>query len=277
MRERLTKFSAIARLNRAMITSLTLVVSTLLSAVAYAATTLPDPQWATWSYVGDSSNTIFNTGFGAPSGVAGLSASPIPYASASVSSTSDLVSYASLLRYSFSVDSQTTGGLVPISIQYNLTSSSTGDYGRANAWLTTPLFTQILVCSDTNGGGFCGAGYDSSAVGTWTGFVTANTAFGIELYADAIAGQSTTSYAFADPLITVLDSNFTLNLSPGIANGVLTSTPAVPEPSTWVMMLIGLGAAGCSLRRRKSACVSTHMLGSQSMQEANREAPRFLR
>ena len=32
---------------------------------------------------------------------------------------------------------------------------------------------------------------------------------------------------------------------------LLTTTPPVPEPSTWAMMLVGFGAAGYSLRRRK--------------------------
>jgi hypothetical protein len=35
------------------------------------------------------------------------------------------------------------------------------------------------------------------------------------------------------------------------------SAAAVPEPSTWAMMLLGFGAIGFSLRRRRSAAVQT--------------------
>ncbi len=42
----------------------------------------------------------------------------------------------------------------------------------------------------------------------------------------------------------------------GFSNAVLFSTgvPAVPEPSTWMMLLLGFGAVGAALRRnRKTA------------------------
>lgn len=31
-----------------------------------------------------------------------------------------------------------------------------------------------------------------------------------------------------------------------------TATAAVPEPATWAMMLLGLGAVGCALRRSRT-------------------------
>lgn len=37
------------------------------------------------------------------------------------------------------------------------------------------------------------------------------------------------------------------------ANATVAATPAVPEPATWGMMLIGFGAIGASMRRRKAA------------------------
>lgn len=38
-----------------------------------------------------------------------------------------------------------------------------------------------------------------------------------------------------------------------------TPSAAVPEPATWAMMLIGFGAAGYALRRRRSAVVTTEV------------------
>ncbi len=34
------------------------------------------------------------------------------------------------------------------------------------------------------------------------------------------------------------------------------SMPAVPEPATWAMMLLGLGIVGSSMRRRRTSAVS---------------------
>ncbi|WP_068875527.1 MULTISPECIES: PEPxxWA-CTERM sorting domain-containing protein [unclassified Phenylobacterium] len=47
--------------------------------------------------------------------------------------------------------------------------------------------------------------------------------------------------------------SFTFNM-PGLSNAALYSTGvAVPEPATWAMMIMGFGAAGALLRRRRRA------------------------
>jgi hypothetical protein len=47
--------------------------------------------------------------------------------------------------------------------------------------------------------------------------------------------------------------SFTFNM-PGLSNAALYSTGvAVPEPATWAMMIMGFGAAGALLRRRRSS------------------------
>jgi hypothetical protein len=45
----------------------------------------------------------------------------------------------------------------------------------------------------------------------------------------------------------------TLDNTEGFSNAVLytTGTPAVPEPATWAMMLLGFGAAGTAMRRSR--------------------------
>ena len=44
----------------------------------------------------------------------------------------------------------------------------------------------------------------------------------------------------------------------GFSNGILIGGGAVPEPATWAMMLLGFGAIGYSLRRRRKALL-THV------------------
>ena len=55
-------------------------------------------------------------------------------------------------------------------------------------------------------------------------------------------------------------ASFSIRISPGSIQDVrqirLDATPsmgAVPEPGTWAMMLVGFGAAGVAMRRRKRA------------------------
>lgn len=52
---------------------------------------------------------------------------------------------------------------------------------------------------------------------------------------------------------TFLTGSFTL-INPFFGNGQLTISPvvaAVPEPATWAMMILGMGAVGFAMRRRQ--------------------------
>ena len=65
-----------------------------------------------------------------------------------------------------------------------------------------------------------------------------------------------TSYIALDPALSIdpyfaaIDPNYltdyAIQLSPGIGN----LPDAVPEPTTWAMMIVGLGGVGAALRRR---------------------------
>jgi hypothetical protein len=60
----------------------------------------------------------------------------------------------------------------------------------------------------------------------------------------AIGDYPGVATASVDPMFTV-PAGYTLELSPGIGNGV-------PEPAAWTMMLVGVGGAGAALRRRRT-------------------------
>ena len=50
----------------------------------------------------------------------------------------------------------------------------------------------------------------------------------------------------------------TLENTRGWSNAILYTPPggAVPEPGTWVMMLMGFGAAGYAMRRRRKVSIA---------------------
>jgi hypothetical protein len=66
-----------------------------------------------------------------------------------------------------------------------------------------------------------------------------------------IGGGTETMSAFIDPQFFIAandPSPYTLDFSPGIGNSV----DAVPEPSTWAMMILGFAGLGFMAYRRKS-------------------------
>ena len=50
-------------------------------------------------------------------------------------------------------------------------------------------------------------------------------------------------------------SNVPLGSTPALSAGSFDFTPAVPEPGTWLLMILGLGAVGFAMRRRQAATV----------------------
>lgn len=67
-----------------------------------------------------------------------------------------------------------------------------------------------------------------------------------------------TAYSFIDPTI-VIDPTF-LSANPGysltLSPGVTQPSSAAPEPASWALMIIGLGAVGGVLRRKKRRAVT---------------------
>lgn len=83
---------------------------------------------------------------------------------------------------------------------------------------------------------------------------------GVNVFTQAYPNLS----GYHDYLVTVLGTGsdtllFTASNNPGftyLTNVSLMAPAAVPEPATWAMMLVGLGAVGFTMRRRQNVSVS---------------------
>jgi hypothetical protein len=105
-----------------------------------------------------------------------------------------------------------------------------------------------------------------NVAGTFGGTAgTANISFGTNLIADlniqspnlGFTQLSVPGDLFSGPASSPIFNLGTFNLSGGFTAGPATLTisqaavAGVPEPGTWVMMLLGFGAIGASMRRRR--------------------------
>jgi hypothetical protein len=149
---------------------------------------------------------------------------------------------------------------VPITLSYNLSTFTSGYDGEAQAEIIASSDSgsfELLACSytltnacDFTGRGAVASNYEGSVNLT----VEANLAYSIELssyvrayYPGPNYGMISSAQAFADPVITIDQPGYTLELSPGVGNGLVS---AAPEPSSWLLMISGVGLAGLMLRRR---------------------------
>lgn len=114
------------------------------------------------------------------------------------------------------------------------------------------------ACGSTHGG--CGSIQQSSFSFNTPFTLQAGVTYNIQMYlfADAntlvIGGGVDSQFAFVDPIISFDPafsdgSNFHLFFSPTVGN---TPTSAIPEPSTWAMMILGFAGVGFMAYRRKS-------------------------
>lgn len=104
----------------------------------------------------------------------------------------------------------------------------------------------LLLGSDTFLAGLLSAGFSSDQGGSG-GVNSAD--FGLFLGPNAMAGDvfnaSVLYFGFDDQITGDDDNHDDLIIR-------ATISPAVPEPATWAMMLLGFGAAGFMLRRRRA-------------------------
>lgn len=136
----------------------------------------------------------------------------------------------------------------------NIFSSSSADEGTQSTALTylgfvgSPDFTTIYAPGSGYKVDFSGITTDQSV-----SFPAVSTLFGTTFIGVHWGGNQSAIYKLN--LTTPVSSVTIKGLNPGgLSNAVLfgTETP-VPEPTTWALMIAGLGAVGMSMRRRKTA------------------------
>jgi hypothetical protein len=158
------------------------------------------------------------------------------------------------LKYSFEVIGGHVGDIVPLLIETSISTSATNATGAGSTAQIGVVTSQGSV-----GGTFCASVLCSAA--DFSGAFAINAASGsigtIGLNAnvgggfgpiDSSAAASVDPLIFVDPSFADADL-YSIVLSEGVANA-LPGASAVPEPSTWAMMVLGLaGFAG--LRRHR--------------------------
>ncbi|MEO8455310.1 MAG: FxDxF family PEP-CTERM protein [Sphingomicrobium sp.] len=131
--------------------------------------------------------------------------------------------------------------------------------GYSEAGLTNPTFTEWLTLTNTLAGIYSISLSTSSAGVDFTSAVLSD---GVNNYALSFVGQigSNEFWGLGDTLINSGQYTLTVNGNnsrTGTLGGTITIAQALPEPGTWAMMLIGFGAVGFALRRkRKLALIS---------------------
>ena len=125
--------------------------------------------------------------------------------------------------------------------------------GYSKAGLGKPTFTQWLEFTNTL------AGIYSITLDTSSRSVDFTSAFltnGTDTYALTLlySAGSLESWGLGDTLIAAGDWTLVINGKnnrTGSLAGTITIEQAVPEPATWAMMIVGFGAVGFTLRRKR--------------------------
>ena len=165
---------------------------------------------------------------------------------------------AALVALAPAAQAQATGGTVTFSNDLGLANSFTT--GFSDSGLTNP-FTETLTFTTAS------AGTVSINVSTTTTGPENDTDFtSVFLTGTGLVGNVLVPQVLADPIETrglvnfaIGAGTFTLNLlgTPGTQNGsfggsvAFQAASAVPEAGTWAMMLLGFGAVGFSIRRKR--------------------------
>jgi hypothetical protein len=204
-----------------------------------------------------------NQGSGSTSGL--LSIAPVPEVYAETSATvinfNDFAQgFADLqIRYNFEIlGAGPPGTTVPVLVQASGTTSSTlGGSGLAELDVQSGQGGNLFFQADSQDG-HASNGYDQTFTvnGIYNLFI--NTQYVVVMTADTQASAANPfgslnaqGTALVDPMFTIDPSlqGYTLLFSNGVDNATLG---AVPEPSTWAMLLIGFAGLGFAAHRRQS-------------------------
>jgi hypothetical protein len=140
---------------------------------------------------------------------------------------------------------------------------SSGGTACSNEFPCTVTGANWAVCSNNEGQAYCGVERKSLPLST-TEQLYANTIYVAELATSAEAPDPRVAYSatgegakgVADPHFAVDSStpdaaDYSLVFSSGIGNAANLTTPTVPEPATWILLVFGFAGTGL-LRRSRS-------------------------
>jgi hypothetical protein len=200
----------------------------------------------------------FTNGTAITSGTTSLGGPPSVSVASSVSGSGQAISQA-YEEYWFRVDGP-AGVMVPIIIDANggVTQSLTTP-NSAQLYLGTPSGTSLLAsaCLGT-------PAINCTSLGSKANFsiaapitVTSNANYNLQMDVYAVAqinNGTDVQSAFIDPFVSI-DPTFLSN-NPGFSlefsQGILNEVSAVPEPSTWAMVILGFFGVGFVAHRRNS-------------------------
>jgi hypothetical protein len=200
-------------------------------------------------------NTVTNGSYAAlQGGTASLSIFPFVSLLAQVNDPAGVATQDAfaILSYQFAVVGGNPGDVVPVDISTVLSTSATyPNYAFAEFYTDGSGSSQasIMLCTD----GSCPSG--NSFNGTLHLLSTSGAARQLTIFIGAEEGFSTGGnvtasadpYIFIDPAFADA-SLYQIEVSDGIGNEL---APAVPEPSTWAMLILGFAGIGFMACRRK--------------------------
>ncbi len=142
-----------------------------------------------------------------------------------------------------------------------------GFYGAgsdADRWLSTNTSSDVITFSDFTGGisAFGGFFFGTDMAGQFIpGNITLTVTDSDGAMSQTITGATTASFlgfVSTGPLLSTAlnafepNTNFVWATANNLTLANTLAAPAVPEPATWTMMLVGFASIGLAMRRRKS-------------------------
>lgn len=171
------------------------------------------------------------------------------------------IAAAALVALAPAAQAQTTAGGTTVTFANDLGLLGSFTTGFSDSGLSTPTFAETLTFTTSTTGSV-----SINVTTTNTGPENDTDFTSVFLTGTGIVGSVPILQLLGEPQETNGMSNFALGVgtfvlniqgTPGTQSGsfggtvAFAATPAVPEPGTWAMMLLGFGGMGVAMRRRR--------------------------